>query len=480
LKRLGWLGAVAMVAAVALTGCGGGGGGSTPPPSGRSVSVFATDDMNTGFSQVWIKVYKVEVTNATGSSLGVVFDDPNGRVINVRALRDNNGARFAFLGVGSLPQNASGVTITVDPQVTATGPFGIATVPFVNTVPRDPQGRPLLKLNIEGSGASGALVVDFDLSKWSTVGQDPPTAIDPTTSGVHVGNGNGLGDMTRHEREDYEGTVSQLSGTAPSLTFTLTMEHGSVTVTTDANTAVYNSDNTPNPQIANGEMVTVRGVFNVTTSTLAAAEVKIHRGSMANEHGVAGVTDAPNAARGTFTIMPHDADFLPNADYGGMVSVVTDANTVFRAESGLVLTSAQFFARLAEGSQKVEAEGTFDAGRGVLSARLVKIEQIENHGGGGGGGDHSHDAEAKGTAVNANAANGTFTINPMTEWEGFMGMGGSVNVATNSSTVFKNLSDQTISAADFFAAIAGGTSHVQVEGSFSAGVITATKVELKP
>ncbi|MGC8667769.1 MAG: DUF5666 domain-containing protein [Chthonomonadales bacterium] len=473
MKRFGWFGAASVIAAMALAGCGGG-GGSTPPPGGRAVNVFATDDMNARFSHAWIKVYKVEVTNSAGQSLDVVLDDPNGRVMDVRSLRDDTGARFAFLGTGSLPPNASVVKVTLDPQVTVTDQFGTATVPFVN-VDKDTQGRPVLSFSVEG--AAGAMVVDFDLSKWTAIGEDPVTGIDPgkNSGGLHLGSETGLNDMNRHECEDYEGTVSQLSGTAPNFTFTLTMEHGSVTVSTDANTAVFNSDGSPNPQLANGQMVTVRGVFNASTSTLAAAEIKIHKGSMTNEHGVAGVTDSPNAQAGTFVVILHEADFLPDVD---RVTVATNANTVFRGESGVILTAADFFARLAAGSQKVEAEGTYDASTKVLNANRVKIEQMEGHG--GGGGDHSHDAEAKGTAVNANAVAGTFTINPMTEWEGFMGMGGSVNVTTNGSTVFKNLSDQTISAADFFSAIAGGTTHVKVEGTFSAGVITATKAELKP
>lgn len=467
----GWFAVAALAACVAVTGCGG--GGSSAPPGGRSVTVFATDDMNAGFTHVWIKVYEIRVTNASGASLDVVFSDANGKVMDVRSLRDDAGARFAFLGSGSLPQNAAGVTVVVDPQVTATGPFGTATVPFANTVPRDSSGRALLHFGLEGAGND--VVVDFDLSKWSTIGLDPPTAIDPTSAGVHLGQSAGINDPSRHEREDYEGTVSQLSGTAPNLTFTLTMEHGSVTVTTDANTAIYNSDNSSNPQLANGQKVTVRGVFDVTNSTLAAAEIRIHKSSSSGEQGVAGTTESPNAAAGTFTVVLHDSDFLPVSD---RITVQTSSNTVFRGESGVLLTQADFFARLASGSQKVEVEGVYNSTTGVLDANRVKIERPEHPG--GGGGDHSHDAEAKGTAVSVNSAAGTFTINPMTEWDGFMAMGGSVNVATNSSTVFKNASDQTITAGDFFAALAGGNLKVKVEGTFSAGVITATKAELRP
>jgi hypothetical protein len=152
-----------------------------------------------------------------------------------------------------------------------------------------------------------------------------------------------------------------------------------------------------------------------------------------------------------------------------VVHVVTTTNTVFRGDSGVLLNATDFFAQLATATS-VEAEGTFNSSTNTLTAVRAKLENEGQNGG--------EQAEVKGTPTNLNAGAGTFTVNPVTEFEGFAYSGtGGVNIATTESTVFRTINGDTLTKADFFTALMLTTS-VKVEGTFSGGTLTATSARI--
>jgi len=112
-----WFGAglaLAAVLPVVVAGCGGGSVGN----SGGRLSLFASDSFRDDYTSVWATLLKVEVIGADGSAV-VVFDEPTGKTLDLAALRDSNGPRFAFLGNATVPEgDYKSVRVTFAPNLT--------------------------------------------------------------------------------------------------------------------------------------------------------------------------------------------------------------------------------------------------------------------------------------------------------------------------------------------------------------------------
>jgi hypothetical protein len=136
------------------------------------------------------------------------------------------------------------------------------------------------------------------------------------------------------------------------------------------------------------------------------------------------------------------------------------------------MSRSDFFTALSTTSF-VEAEGTFNAGAGVLTAKKVKFDN-ESHGGGGGG----HEAEAKGSTRDRNPSAGTFII-ILSEWEGFQAVAGSgLSVKVAEGAAFKSPTGESITQARFFELLAGGAI-AKAKGSYSASGLLATRLEAR-
>jgi hypothetical protein len=469
MRRPIWL--VAVTLAAGLAGCGGGGGGAqsgSPLAGGRvAVPIFVTDDPETENEHVWATLFKVEIQNQNGQN-ETVFDDSAGRTIDLKSLHDASGQRFAFLSNGAVsPGTHTGVRVTVGSTLTLF-PRGAANgqaVPLDDRIARDNQNRALISfpLGAPRNLASGSddLVLDFDLARFTLQnGKILPT--------LREGERSGLNDLTRHEREDQSGTVANLTGPAPNFTFTLQSGGSSVTVVTDSNTVFFNSDASPNPTLANGQIVEVTGAFNTATNRLAASRVKIEdRAQHAGEAEVEGTPSAVSAPGGTFAVAAEKVrGFVPTQT---TVNVVTYSASVFRSNGGIVLPAADFFTALST-ARRVEVEGTFNTTTNTLTASRAKLEDEHE------GGD-LHEGEARGPAVNVQLTARSFTLQPVTEFDGFVLTGNSLNVVTTGSTRFR--SDNTeVTAETFFAALSTPRT-VQVEGTFSGGTFTASKARIR-
>jgi hypothetical protein len=368
-----WFGAglaLAVVLPLMVTGCGGGSVGS----SGGRLSLFASDSFRDDYTSVWATLMKVEVIAADGSAV-VVFDEPEGKTLDLAALRDASGPRFAFLGNATVPEgDYKSVRVTFAPNLTVLPKEQSTTQALAihPNVTRDASGnavvtQPLAASRRLGTG-SDDLVVDFDLANFKLQGGKLIPAL-------LEGERTSLGVRSRHESEDYEGTVSALTGNAGSQSFTLTYGPRTFTVKTDANTVVYRPGASTALALANGLRVEARGTYDPATDTLLATSVKIEdgasSGSQTDEDEAKGAPSAVDANAGTFSLTIGRAEgFVPDRT---VITVVTNAGTAFRGERGAVYAKADFFTRLAT-QPFVEAEGTYDPATGILTAKSVKLE----------------------------------------------------------------------------------------------------------
>jgi hypothetical protein len=441
-----------------VAGCGGGGGGGAL----GGLNVFMTDDLDAGYSQVWVTVHQVEIQSAAGG-FQTVFESPEGVPVNLSSLNDG-APKFMFLGNKRLAAgDYTGIRVTMARSLTlvASGATDGDACTFDSSLDfgTDKSRASFAFGSTLALSANSSVVVDFDLPNWERAGNvvTPAFALGDTAT---------LGNLSRHESEDYHGTVGGIGGTAPDQTFTLQRATGSFKVVTDTNTVLYEEDASGNPSLANGQRVEVRGKFDTTSNSLLATAIKIEDANDGDDDKVEGPTSNLDEASLTVDVAAQEVEgFLPP---GPTVHVQFNAGTRFFTKAGAPLTLNEMLAFLATGIE-VEAEGVYDAGTNVLTATKLKLHPED--------GDH-HSAEAKGPVSNVNEGSGTFDLT-LSTWFGFPGTAGQVvPVTTSGATTFQNDNGDPISAGDFFAALQTG-SFVEVEGQYLDGVLIADKAELE-
>ena len=451
---------LALLAGVALfvAGCGGGGGGGGPV---GGLNVFISDDLGTGYDQIWVTVHEVEVQDSVGGFKSV-FSSADGVQVNLTSLTDG-APRFLYLGNAKVPAgDYAGMRVTMA--------RGLTLVPTASSTGESCTFDPSLDFGVNrtrvvfGFGANvpiagnDSVVVDFALPDWNRNGN-------VVTPALKLGDDTTLGNITRHESDDYHGTVSSLSGTAPNQTFVLSRTGGSFSVTTDTTTIVFVESGAGNAHLANGQRVEVHGRFDTTGNTLVATVIKIED-SVNDEDKVTGTTSNLDTNALTVDVAVREVrGFLPS---GPTVRVQFTAGTHFYTKVGAPLTLNEMLAFLATGIE-IEAEGSYDSGSNTLTAAKLKLHPED--------GEH-HEAEAKGSASNVNAGAGTFDLTLMS-WFGFSASSGQVvQVTTSGSTTYRNDNGDPISAAEFFAAIQAGM-FAEVEGRFNNGTLVADKAKLE-
>lgn len=443
-------------------GCGG--TGSPATGSGGRVTTYFTDDMGTN-DHVWVKVFKVELVTNSGGTVSV-FDDTAGRELDLRTLRDGTGARFAFVGAENAAAGTyQGARVTMDRSLTIF-PSG-ATVGSARDFDPSflvPGGGNKVRADLTFAApltiTTGAqdIVVDFDLSQWDDTG----TLVTPV---LVPGGTSGLNDEARHERHRFHGTISNLAGTAPDQSFTLTVRTGfSFTVMTNSATSIYISNGTGSPALANGQAVGVEGVYSRSADAFKARSVRIRpdndpRGS-AEIHGV-----PSNIGASQFDVTVRSArGFIPPAT---VIHVQFGSNTRYFSNGGVPIDQATFLLGLAT-APGVEAEGSFIPLTRTLVATKLKLDDE----------DGEHEAEARGAPSAVNSGAGTFKIT-LASWEGFSGtVGALLDVQVGSGTTYRDLEGNTVNASVFFAALASAPA-VEVEGVLEGTVLHARKAKLE-
>lgn len=450
----------ALAVLIGMFGCGGSGGagGGT-----NNMSVFLTDDLNTGYSAVWVKIHEVELEYAGGSDK--VFDSSAGVEFDLRSLNSAGANKFVFLNTAGLPARSyTGAKVTFAKDLTLFPTVGAPLAVQFDTAFDHGAGKSRVQFNFVAPVASsdrGSFVIDFDLANWTLAGG-------LVTPVIKLHSGAGLDDPANHHDEDWHGTVASLSNLGGgAYTFTLNVSASVVLkISVTSSTVVMNSNGGASPALSNGAFVEVRGKFNRTSGAIDASVVKLEDSSSSGEQKVEGAVSAINAGAGTFDAAATEVrGFIPSA---AVVHVTTSATTHFFSDNGVSMTKEAFFAALSAGA-KAEAEGTYTAGTNTLAAAKAKLE------------DHSGSDiwdEAKGAITAFSAAAGTCSIN-VTEWEGFaFSSGSSLSVVTTGSTTYRDGNGSSMTQAAFFAAMTT-SSNVKVEGTFATGTMTAKRLEFR-
>ena len=376
-----WIGAAGLLSLSVVMGCGGGSSSSgTGLVSTSRASLLITDSFREDYAHVWAIIYHVEVTPQSGAAV-VLFDDPTGRLIDLKTLRDSSGERFSFLGSATIPDGTyTGITVTVGKTMQLFR-NGIATgdpITVDSSLPVDSSGNPLLTLTFSTpktiSSTSVNLIVDFDLARFVVRN----SKVLPV---IKEGDGSNIGRKDRHNADEYSGTVSNLSGTAPDLTFTLTRRSSmTVTVTTTASTAVSGSGT-----LANGSFVEVTGTLDTMAQTLVATRLEVpssssvmHEAEGTRTPRADGIASSVDATAGTFVLTVDKARGFTPAQT--TVNIVTTADTKFLADNCTTQTAADFFAALATTPNAV-VDGTYDAASNTLTATRAGIIDATQDGG---------------------------------------------------------------------------------------------------
>jgi len=457
-KRQGWIILLAsIVGSLLLTGCGGG-GSAAGGGGGGNMSLFAVDDMNTGYDHVWVTIDKVDLVGA-GSTTNV-FDATasGGKVVDLRTLHDGNGARFLLLGGCNTPAGSyTGINITLAPSVTVV-PTGASTgVAATFSGATGPTFVMSLTFPAQNISSTNKVVVDFNLANWTLSGT---TVSAPNNAYLALGSTTGITDPTRHEPSDYDGAVSGVTGSAPTQTFTLTDGSHSMNVATSASTVLTNSDGSSNPALDNGEKVDVVGTYDTTNNVLNATNIRIHIGSDRSHAPMAhGLVTAFDPVANTITVAVHDCDeFQPTST---SLTINVDANTLFFGPTGVTDTHDQFFAALVANTSKVYAIGN-------LNGSTFTATKIEIQGDGSG-----HELAVHGPASNVNATAFTFDVTAsQSEGDDEVGSTTVLHVVTNSNTKFVN-SGQLVDQPTFFNSLST-QSNVMVRGSLDKSTMTLT------
>ncbi len=425
------------------------------------VNVFFTDSFDGDHAQVWVKVHEVKLDH--GGTLETVFSDPNGLVIDLKSLRDANGERFAFIGKKSIPDGTYTkvhIIAAKDFTVVPTGSTTAVARQFDDSL--DVAGgfsEIVLDLTARRLGhTDDDLVIDFDLANFTDLGSGKirPALKEGDKTIVH--------EEARHEKIEFEGVVSALTGTSPANTFTIAFGEGrSVSVSTDANTNLFNSDGSVNPTLANGKRVHVEGTYSAATKTVAASAIRIHVDGD-NTTVTAGALGHPHDAdvsAGTFTVeLKGVHGFVP---MGTQLNVTTTSDTIYRAPSGLTITKAEFFAAMAT-AHFVALEGTYDSSSKVMTALRARIVEDTTD---------SREARIMGGGSHPDTATGTFQIDVI-EIEGFTVRDAKATVYVNDDTVFVQ-HGQHLNKAEFFGLL---PRRVRVRGVVANDRFTATQAEV--
>ena len=444
---------------LSLLGCGGAGGSGS-----GSFNLFITDDASAQYSGVWVKLFKAEM-KGDGDKSVVLFESAEGVTVNLRQLNDG-ASKFLLLAPTSVPDGTYNkiqfeVSKTVDLVATGTGAASTAVFPEALN---GTAGNSLLVANLSPNiviPGTTKVVVDFDLKHWDVVNG----VITPV---LKHHDGSGLEDGSRHERFEYHGLMGNLSGTAPTQSFDLTLRTGgTVHVITDDSTDIVGEGD--NAGLANGQRAEVYGIFDPTSGSVKANIIHFVGNHEGNE--VAKATGkASNALpeSGTFDLAPkYTKGFAPKGD---TVAVVTNGETKFRGRRGLNLTQIEFFSAMATAgaNASIDVKGTYDEGSNTINAREVHIE---------------HEAEFEGALAAGRTSNPdseamTFDL-AISHSSGMEGIGDSVKVQLMPDAEIKGPHGVVATKQQFFSLLAEKPRTLGVKGAYNpeTQTLVASRIE---
>jgi len=368
----------ALLATLPLTLLSHGCGGSNRANS--TVSVYATDNFNNAYDQVWTRLYKVEVVDADGH-VDLVWEDNAGRVVDLRSLgvKGEGTRKYVYLGTWELDErDYKHLRVTFDPQLMAMAHGGSGdgvSMAIDSSIPRDGNGRafvtaPLTQIKRFGEEPDD-LVVDFDLSKFTEQhGKVVPA--------VAEGNQEGLTMASYHDSYDYSGEVNGLTGTTGNQLFHLKNGDWNGLVVVDQNTVLLKRESASGTTtLANQQRVEVHGIFDPVTRRIRAQEIKIETpGSDAQyRHELRGYT-VRREENGDYTIDVAQAEgFIP--EHKQAILKLAEG-VILQGPDGLAISQAVFQATASEPDYEIDAEGSYDTTINTLTVRRARLLVLKN------------------------------------------------------------------------------------------------------
>jgi hypothetical protein len=454
--------ACAAAAALVLSGCGGGGaGGASPPPGTANVRLHITDAGNAEFLRVFVRIYQADLQNAALSR--TVFQSPAGVVVDFRALGPEGGRLFRSLGGATVDAAVyTNVSFIADTDLFVVDVTGSGMAKRFAASLDAGGGRSRLTAPLTNGTVSGVtdVLIDFDLSAFT---EDASGRVLPVLRQI---GGPALGDPSRFVPVDLRGVVTNLTGTAPDQSFDLRTEAGTFRVLTNSATLLLNEGPSPNPRIAEEDVVEAGVRLDAGARQYLAVRVEIEAAGRGDPVTMRGVPLGVDGEAGRFELeVAEAAGLLPSQ---AAYTVVTTGQTVFKGLGGRTLGRDDFwFDAIAASSMKVE--GRMD-GQGRLEASRLFIEESLD--------EFAPNAEVEGAAVSPDQGRRTFAVEAI-EFEGFAYVGPNVPVniseAGETFTSLEREDGTPLTTEEFFAALAARPV-VNVTGIHRDGRIEATWV----
>jgi hypothetical protein len=344
----------ALAISVGMAGCGGGGGGGGVSSGTRTVGIYVTDGFDDQYSQVWVTLYRIEVST-DGTSFQTIFEDPSGKTINLARLANS----AEFLGAVSLPNSSiTQVRVVIADHflLVPKGGGNGQSVPVDSSIPTA-NGKSTITFDVTNPGSHRDLIIDFDLASFQLIsGKVRP----------HVKHGDD-NQFQHHEKHgELEGIVSNLTSSS----FDLVHGNRTIHVTYDLDTTIFHNGTGAVGTLANGQRVHVKGTVNAETRTILATSIKIQGGDDDDERHRAeaeGIVESVNTSDETFVLTLHEAEnFDP---VSGTVNVVTTGSTHFERKHHVPATFDDIVAGL-----RVDVAGVYNEATNTLTATRVKIK----------------------------------------------------------------------------------------------------------
>jgi hypothetical protein len=391
-----------------LVACGGGGGGTASSSNGTAVamSTYITDAVSDDYSQVWVGVLKITAVDSTGAEV-TLFSADTPQVYNLSSL-DSVGQLMAAATIPSGTYRAVKVTLADD--------VSLVKVSDGSTVQAYFNGdgtTKTIRVEVEyNAAAENALVLDFDLQRFTTVvNASGKTIVQPVILKRAKGD---LKDFIRNQAEVH-GTVTAISGN--SLTINDRRLGNGVVVTLATDGVVVDEATRSTVALSSitvGSRIEAKGVItsstDTTTATVAATVIKVESSSSGSVSD-----DASNRARGEGTVVSYDAanklltlalaeaSFLPSSQQ--VVVDLTNARyahgTVADLTAGTVVTF--------KGALNTAASPTSD-----VLARVVDVEGAASSSSNSGNALSEVNGTitaVSGTTVTLNTSSGVITVN---------------------------------------------------------------------
>jgi len=417
-----------------LVACGGGGGGTASSSNGTAVamSTYITDAVSDDYSQVWVGVLKITAVDSTGAEV-TLFSADTPQVYNLSSL-DSVGQLMAAATIPSGTYRAVKVTLADD--------VSLVKVSDGSTVQAYFNGdgtTKTIRVDVEyNAAAENALVLDFDLQRFTTVvNASGKTIVQPVVVKRAKGD---LKDFIRNQAEVH-GTVTAISGN--SLTINDKRLGNGVVVTLSTDGVVVDEATRSTVALSSitvGSRIEAKGV--ITSSIKVESSTS---GSVSD--------DAPNRARGEGTVVSYDT--------ANQLLTLTLSEASFLPSSQQVVVDLSN-ARYAHGTVADLTAGTVVTFKGALNTASPA----------------SSDVVARVVDVEGAASSSSNSGNALSEVNGTITAvsGTTVTLNTSAGVITVNTSGALVKEGKASCLAVGGT--LEAKGTLSGSTLTARVLEV--